>query len=612
MIAKYLSEMWTAVAPAVGNHLWQSTVFAGVAGLLTLALRKNHARARYWVWLAASVKFLVPFSLLVGIGSWLGWAHGPARSSDGIYFAMEQVSQPFAQAATPAISSVNSATPATSTSLMHLLPVLLVVVWLCGFMMLLFVWCVRWRRMSGVVRGAAPLLEGREVEALRRLERVGGTRRQIDMLVSDESLEPAIFGIVRPVLIWPAGISGRLGDAHVESILAHEMGHVRRRDNLSAAMHMVVKAIFWFHPAIWWLGSRLAEERELACDEEVLQLGSGREVYAESILKVCEFCVGSPLACVSGVTGADLKKRIVRIMSEGAARKMDFGRKLLLSAAMVVAIAAPVVAGLMNSPQEQGLDNVPTYHFEVSTIKPNNSRIIKANPGFTMDGFRGDFFTLRALMVQAYGMLPYQMLGGPAWMGTDAYNVEAKMDGPTAEALSKLRPDQLKLARQKMLQSLLEDRFGLKVHRETKDGPVYLMVVAKGGSKLQEAKPLSDNDKYLNPDGTPMPGVAQLTRAGVIVKGYTAARVARLLSAEVKRPVLDKTGLTGTYDFTLEWARELAVMASPDGDASDGAALPMAGSIFTAIQEQLGLKLETGKGPVQYIVIDHVEKPSGN
>ena len=147
------------------------------------------------------------------------------------------------------------------------------------------------------------------------------------MFLSRASLEPGIFGIARPVLIWPEGISARLDDAHVEAILAHEVGHVRRRDNLFAAIHMLVEAIFWFHPLVWFVGTRLVEEREVACDEEVLESGSAREVYAESILKICEFCVSSPLACVSGVTGADLKKRIVRIMSEGAVRKLDGSRK---------------------------------------------------------------------------------------------------------------------------------------------------------------------------------------------------------------------------------------------------------------------------------------------
>src|SRR5579862_9333245 len=97
MIPRYLSSMWPAVAPAVGNHLWQSTLFAVVAGLLTLVLRKNQARTRYWIWLAASLKFLVPFSLLVGVGSNLGWSHASSETNSGVYFAMQEVSQPFAQ-----------------------------------------------------------------------------------------------------------------------------------------------------------------------------------------------------------------------------------------------------------------------------------------------------------------------------------------------------------------------------------------------------------------------------------------------------------------------------------------------------------------------------------
>jgi TonB family protein len=151
-------------------------------------------------------------------------------------------------------------------------------------------------------------------------------------------------------LLWPAGISQHLQDAHVEAILAHEVQHVRRRDNLAAAMHMVVEAIFWFHPLVWWLGARLVEERERACDEAVLLLGNQPEVYAESILKTCEFCVASPLACVSGVTGADLKQRIVRIMTQRSGDKLGFLKKLLLVAIGTGAVSAPIVAGLIKAP----------------------------------------------------------------------------------------------------------------------------------------------------------------------------------------------------------------------------------------------------------------------
>ena len=217
-----------------------------------------------------------------------------------------------------------AATSTISQGLLHLLPAVVAAAWMCGFLAVVCVWCARWRRVAAATREAAPMKAGREVEALRRVERVAGTGRRIEILLSRTSLEPGIFGIARPVLIWPQGISERLDDAQLEAVLAHEVRHVRRHDNLAAAIHMLVEALFWFHPLVWWLGVRLVEERERACDEEVLQLGSERQVYAESILKVCEFCVGSPLACVAGVTGADLKKRMVNIMTEQIAQKTGF------------------------------------------------------------------------------------------------------------------------------------------------------------------------------------------------------------------------------------------------------------------------------------------------
>src|ERR1700727_439575 len=335
MRAEYLSTMWNGMAPGMGNHLWQSTLFAVAAGLLTLSLRKNQARARYWLWLAASVKFLIPFSILVNLGSRLAWSRTFAGAQAGLSFAVEEISQPFRQSSIPMQAASQSTAIVASPSLLHLLPAILFVTWLCGFAAVLAVWSIRWRRISATLRESVLWRAGAEVDTLRRLERVAGLRRPIALVSSRASLEPGIFGIARPVLIWPEGISKYLDGAHLEAVLAHEVWHVRRRDNLAAAVHMLVEALFWFHPLVWWLGARLVEERERACDEEVVAMGSARQVYAESILKVCEFCVGSPLACVSGVTGADLKKRMVFIMTERIAKRLDLGRKLLLSTAGV-------------------------------------------------------------------------------------------------------------------------------------------------------------------------------------------------------------------------------------------------------------------------------------
>jgi bla regulator protein blaR1 len=338
-----IPENLSAIGTAMANHLWQSTLFAILAAVATLALRKNQARVRHHLWLAASLKFLVPFALLVNVGSHLAKLQGSTDTQPVFYFVLQTMGQPFHQA--PDFQGQLAA------ALLRWLPGIVAILWLAGFVTVIDLWWLRWRRVAAVIRGAVPVSHGREVEILRRVEeKFAGIRSPISLRSSQSSLEPGIFGILRPLLLWPAGISHQLQDAHLEAILAHEVQHVRRRDNLAAAMQMVVEAIFWFHPVVWWLGARLVEERERACDEEVLRLGNEPEIYAESILKTCEFCVASPLACVSGVTGADLKQRIVRIMTQRSVDKLGFLKKLLLVAIGTGAVTAPIIAGLIKAP----------------------------------------------------------------------------------------------------------------------------------------------------------------------------------------------------------------------------------------------------------------------
>jgi bla regulator protein blaR1 len=177
---------------ALANHLWQSTAFAGIAGLLALALRKNHARTRYWLWLIASVKFLIPFSLLAAVGSRLGWLTGWLTATrvarPELSVVMEQISQPFPPSLAPA-----AVAPAALTQHATLLPVLLVAVWAGGFLAVAFCWWRRWRRIRAAVRDAAPLA----MEA------------EIPVLPSPALLEPGVFGIFRPVLLLPEGIADR-------------------------------------------------------------------------------------------------------------------------------------------------------------------------------------------------------------------------------------------------------------------------------------------------------------------------------------------------------------------------------------------------------------------
>jgi len=617
MILNYLSAMWMAIAAALGNHLWQSTLFAITVGLLTLILRKNQARARYSLWLAASVKFLIPLSVLAGR---LPWAYGSLRAQARVHAAINEVSRPFTQ---PTFSVIARVTPSTaSPNLIRVLPALLAATWLVGFLVVLLVWYVRWRQISAAVRQARPLRDGREVVALRRLERVR-EMPQIEVRLSRAALEPGIFGISRPVLLWPEGISGRLEDAHLEAILAHELWHVRRRDNLAAAVHMVVEAIFWFHPLVWWMGARLLEERERACDEEVLEMGSERQVYAESILKACEFCVETPLACVSGVTGADLKRRIVRIMSERVAERLSFGKKLLLLTICSTAVAVPVVMGLVNSPprilrQLQEADGPAVQPFEVATIKPsrpgdNMVQLFMSHGKFTTKGE-----TLKGIIKLAYDIKSdNQLSGGPSWISSEKYDIEAKEEASVADKLQKLSFEEQAKQVRLMVQALLADRFNLKVSHQTKDLPVYALVVAKSGPKLTQTEvpqPASDGAPNKAFRGIRMMGPGQLSATNINI-----GLLADILSGqpELGRLVIDQTGLKGNYDWTLKWTPDQTapMAAGTDGGhaAPDAPPLDSSGpSIFTALEEQLGLKLEAKKGPVETLVIENIEKASEN
>ena len=592
----------------LANHLWQSTVFAGVAGLLCLALRQNHARMRHRLWLAASLKFLIPFSVLTAVGSrceFLTAGTAAGRATRPVVTAVvAQISQPF----TAATIRAAAAPSAFAHSPALLLPVFLGIIWIWGFVALVFCWGERWRRITQAVRAAAPL----SVEA------------PIPVLSSPAMLEPGVFGIFRPVLLLPEGILDSLSTEHIQAILAHEMCHVRRRDNLAAALHMAVEALFWFHPLVWWIGARLVEERERACDEEVLLSGSQPDVYAESILKTCQYYLESPLVCMSGIAGSDLKKRITRIMTQRLANRLSAGRKLLLAAAGIAAIGGPIAFGLLNAPQSRaqspGQNTMPWSSFDVVSIKPSNTSRgpnslfrISAEPG----RFTASNTTLKFLLQYAYHLKKNQIAGGPSWIDSDHFDVEAKTDETNiVERKSGLddRDAQLALA----VQAMLTDRFKLVLHHKSKEMPIYALVVAKSGPKLQPSAVVTTDTELPGPPpppDAPQPrhSIRMTGRGSISVVAQDLDRFADLLSNQLGVFVVNRTGLTGDFDFTLNWAPGDHERGLPGPPPEETAPQSDAGpSIYTALQEQLGLKLEATKGPVDTIVIDHVEKPSGN
>jgi bla regulator protein BlaR1 len=635
----YLSSFGIDMGSALANHLWQSTALLAAIWLLTLALRRNEARARYWMWLAASAKFLLPFSLLTGLGRLLPAPHRfEVQASAPVASAIAIASQPF--------SGIFSSSPVASTHhavtlvdpAIPWVPVILLVVWFCGAATVSLLWYLRWRQVAAARRRAIPVEHGRELRILRRLESATGTTARIALLRSQETMEPGIFGIFRPALLWPQLLSERLGDEHIEAILAHELSHARRHDNLAAAIHMVVEAVFWFHPAVWWMESRMLDERERACDEAVIHGAARPEIYAESLLMTCRFCVESPGLCASGVTGADLRSRVARILSGAGVQRLSARRKLLLGTAALLALAGPFAFGLLHpaqtapatapaapaksplsGPAPASPDSADTKvpDFAIASIKPDKSGTNMIRIMFGTDGFTATNVPLKLLIREAFSVNDDQIAGEPAWAGSSRFDVDAKVDSADVPAMKDLTFDQ----RRQMIRSLLADRFALKTHEESKELPVFALLIAKGGVKLHQAKP---GDTYPNglkgPDGQHGgAGMMMFNASGQITaQGVPMSDLTRLLSQQTGRTVIDKTGLTGNYDFTLQLPPRKGPMPTPPapgsgsaagGDDSGDDAGP---SIFTAVQEQLGLKLESQKAPLPLIVIDHIEQPSAN
>jgi beta-lactamase regulating signal transducer with metallopeptidase domain len=320
------------------NHLWQSTLFAIVAGLLAVALRKNRAEVRYWLWFSASLKFFIPFSLLMNLGSHLDSvpaAHKVTKiatqiATPSVSFTMEQITEPF--------PNVRSSAPFTSRTTVDWRPLLIVGLWACGFGAIALIRLRAWRLIRAAVRASTPV----ETPTV-------GIPTNARVCLSPGLLEPGVIGFRRPILLLPAGILTCLTPQQLEAVVAHELCHVKRRDNVTSAIHMIAEALFWFHPLIWWIGARLIQERERACDEEVLRLGNEPQIYAEGILNVCKFYKESPLVCASGVTGSNLKKRIEDIMKNRVGLRLGLGRKALLAVAAMAALAGPIAVGIVQA-----------------------------------------------------------------------------------------------------------------------------------------------------------------------------------------------------------------------------------------------------------------------
>lgn len=615
------------------NHIWQSTVFALTAGLLTLGFRANRATVRYWLWFSASVKFLMPFSLLIVLGSRVDWspaAKGVVTApASPVTLALEQISRPFPARLPQSSPAQNSHSGARRT---------IFLLWACGFASVALMRSRGWRRVRRALASSV----------------ASGIAAPVEVRFSPGLLEPGVVGWRRPVLLLPAGIAEYLTPAQLKAVMAHEFCHVRRRDNWFASIHMMVEALFWFHPLVWWIGAKLVEERERACDEEVLSLGGEPRVYAEGILNVCRLYVESPLVCVSGVTGSNLKKRIEAIMQNRVVLRMNSAKKAILAVAGICALAMPVVVGIMNAPHIRAQSAAGEISkFETISIRsgcaPSATEPRKSGDGSRKSGLPAPAppgtlnlgcSTVAGMIHAAYGPFasgrPLEhasplhyldaipMSGGPAWIYTDEYQVQAKAPGDPG----------LQMMRGPMMQALLEDRFHVKIRRDTRIVPAYTLLAADDGPRM----PPYTGDCISNEVLPPLPpgkmhcwevaaerGEANFTphfAPDTVVQDLD--EFALWLFVMTDRPVLNRTGINGRFYLDFVFAPDqatpgalsrLAIMARRSGGNAavvPAPSNPPGPSIFEALRQQLGLKLEGATASREFLIVEHAERPTTN
>jgi len=422
---------------ALVNHLWQSTLFCAGAWLITLALRPNSAALRHWVWLLASLKFLVPFSFLFFVGSYIGLPL--ARSADISPLMLGDTLQSVSLLVSP------SALRPTGSSTGSLALVALLVLWCGGALLVGTRWLLAWRAADSLVRAARP-----------------APGALTDARITDADIEPAVARVFHPVVLLPAALLGRLSQREIDAVLAHEHEHIARHDNLKHNIHRLVETLFWFHPAVWWIGRQMLEERERACDEAVLAGGHDGGEYASGILTVCRHC-SAGAAVTATATSGNLTQRVRYILGDGRPAALGAVKAFSLMIAMITAATIPMYAGAVDGTahrlellavNSRALGSAEFFISPAIDGLDARHHIIAARDGVVIRNT-----SLRDLIALAYGVERWQVRGSAQWLDSLRYDIRAVTRDPVSEP-EELDPHALR----DLTAKLLATRFDLEIH----------------------------------------------------------------------------------------------------------------------------------------------------
>jgi TonB family protein len=330
----------------MADHLWQTTLFALFVVAATFALRRGPAKVRHALWMLASVKLLIPASVLVFFAEQAGvdplWMLTSAAATRSDASLLQEISEPVLVISSSYQSMVTAGRALSHNELFCFLSG----VWLIGSVTLFSIWGMRRRRFLQALGLGRRVEAGREWEIFNRAKVLLGLTTHVDLVLSKQKIEPIVARVRRPVVMVPEAIAEQLNDSELEAIMLHELVHVQRRDNLIGNLQMVLLSLLWFHPLVWFISRKLISEREEACDERVLAVLGAPETYASSILKVVRFSFGWNVAGVSGIgNGSNLRRRIRNIMSSKITKRSAVGSRLFAVMLIGLALVLMVLAG---------------------------------------------------------------------------------------------------------------------------------------------------------------------------------------------------------------------------------------------------------------------------
>ena len=390
---------------ALLDHLWQSTLFCAAVWLTALTLRGNHAAVRHSLWMLASLKFLVPFSALHFVGAAAGLPT-PVDTRPALLVQAIDIAGP-----------VMSPVGVSGTDGAAWLGVLLAAAWTAGAALVAARWLRGWREFDHLSRAARP---------------APGTSP--DVRVTDEDVEPSVVRVFDPVVLLPAALLGRLTRPQLNAVLSHEYEHIDRNDNLKAHLHRLAETLFWFFPPVWWIGRRLLEERERACDEAVLERGHDPADYAAGILAVCRHCAASQRPHAVAALGGDLVHRVRHILTHVPPASMGAIKAFSLTLCTLAAGAVPLIAGVLDGAAQRHAvltHNSLLLDYAVVFVTPR-PELAGGRQEVRTDDTRVEIrnSTLRELIALAYDVRSSSVNGGGTWLDSARYDFRLEASGP--------------------------------------------------------------------------------------------------------------------------------------------------------------------------------------